>query len=188
MVHVPISVWPQTLDDFLAWEPPVDGYKYEWNDGAIVRFEKMKRKHLYLIRHLSRLFLTTTAHQQGGELIPEQDVLLTSSQMRRPDLAYFSDNQITTSLTTDTEPIPAFTIEIISPTDDAEEVEKKLAEYFRVGVQVVWHVYIENQVVYVYTGRKHVTICLEDDACSAAPVLPDFSLTVNQLFAAPTAA
>lgn len=186
MVQAHPSVFPQTLGEFFDWEP-VDGFKYEWNDGEIIKFEKMKKKHLYLIRHLTRLFATTNAYQQGGELITEQNVLLTPNQMRRPDLAYFSGEQINTSLISDAEPIPAFAVEIISPTDDAEDVETKLVEYFKAGVQVVWHIYPENQVVYVYTSRKNVTLCLEDDVCRAAPVLPDFSLSVNALFTAPIA-
>ena len=116
----------------------------------------------------------------------EQDVMLTGIQMRRPDLAYFSGKQIDNSLTSEEEPIPAFLIEIVSPSDDAEKVEEKLAEYFKSTVQVVWHIYPENQVVYVYTSRKSVKICTDDDVCSASPVLPDFEISVNDLFALPT--
>jgi len=186
MVQTPIPpARPQTLEQFLDWEP-VDGFKYEWANGRIIAFEKMKKKHLYLIRRLNRVFLTTTAHAQGGELIPEQDVMLTPNQMRRPDLAYFSTEQINHSLQPDEEPIPAFVVEVISPTDDAENVEEKIGEYFQAGVEVVWHIYPMNHLVYVYTSsRRHVTVCLGDDRCSAAPVLPDFSLSVSELFAAP---
>ena len=175
---------PQTLEEFMVWEPN-DGYTYEWNDGEIIRFESMKKKHLLILRTFSRLFINTKAFQQGGELISEQDVWLTGIQMRRPDLAFFSGEQIDNSQSSEDEPIPAFAIEIVSPTDDATKVEEKLVEYFKCGVQVVWHVYPENQVVYVYTSRKNVNICTEDDLCSAQPVLPDFEISVNDLLAAP---
>lgn len=175
---------PRSLEEFLAWEPN-DGFAYEWNDGEVIAFEKMKKKHLYLIRTLNRLFSQTEAYRLGGVLIPEQDVMLTGIQMRRPDLAYFSNEQINQSAISDDEPIPAFVIEVISPTDDAEKVEEKLAEYFKAGVQVVWNVYAENKVVYVYTSRKNVKVCTDVDVCSAAPVLPDFALSVDELFALP---
>ena len=83
----------------MVWEPN-DGYKYEWNDGEVIRFATMKRKHLLLLRILSRLFDRTEAYQQGGELLTEQDVWLTGVQLRRPDLAFFSGQQIDTSLST----------------------------------------------------------------------------------------
>ncbi|WP_373330620.1 Uma2 family endonuclease [Salmonirosea aquatica] len=175
---------PQTLEEFMVWEPN-DGYKYEWNDGEIIRFERMKKKHLLLLRALSRLFASTEAYRLGGELIQEQDVWLTGIQMRRPDLAYFSGQQIDNSMLLADEPIPAFAIEIISPTDDAIKVDEKVAEYFKAGVQVVWHIYPENESVYVYTSRRNVVICIEHDLCSAQPVLPDFEIRVNDLFALP---
>ena len=67
----------------------------------------------------------------------------------------------------------------------SEKVEEKLAEYFKSTVQVVWHIYPENHVVYVYTSRKNVKVCTDDDVCSATPVLPDFEIGVNELFSVP---
>ncbi len=179
-----IQQLPRTWEEFVDWEP-TDGYKYEWNDGEVIRFESMKQRHLLIIKTLTRLFAKTTAYQRGGEIVPEQDVMLTGIQMRRPDLAYFSIDQINICLSAKEGLIPAFVIEVVSPTDDAIKVEEKLIEYFKCGVQVVWHVYPENEVVYVYTSRKNVKICTEDDLCSAQPVLPDFELSVNDLFAVP---
>jgi Uma2 family endonuclease len=180
-----VNQLPHTLEEFLVWEPN-DGFKYEWNDGEIIKTEKMKKKHLALIRRLQQLFFHTISFTKGAAFIMEQDVMLTGIQMRRPDLAYFSGEQIDNSLTSEEDPIPAFLIEIVSPSDDAEKVEEKLAEYFKSTVQVVWHVYPENQVVYVYTSRKSVKICTDDDICSASPVVPDFEISVNELLALPT--
>ena len=171
------SALPTTFEEFLRFEP-ADGSKYEWNDGELIKFAGMNRKHLKLIKALNRLFLKTNAHKAGGELICEQDVMLTGIQMRRPDVAYFSDEQIRNE---DDEPIPAFCIEVISPTDESEKVEAKRIEYFKAGVQVVWHIFPENQEVHIYTSRKIVQICSDDDICSAQPVLEDFSISVNAL-------
>ena len=175
---------PSTFEEFLRWEP-VDGFKYEWNDGEVIRFEKMKKKHLVIIRRLQQLFFHSVSFSKGAALIMEQDVMLTGIQMRRPDLGYFSGPQIDNSPNSEKEPVPEFVIEIISPTDDAIKVEEKLAEYFKANVKVVWHIFPENEVVYVYTSRKQVKICTDNDICSASPVVPDFEITVNELFALP---
>ena len=178
------QIFPATFEEFLRWEP-VDGFKYEWNDGEVIGFEKIKKKHLVIIRRMQQLFFHTVSFSKGGAFIMEQDVMLTGIQMSRPDLAFFSGQQIDNSTDPDTEPIPEFIIEVVSPTDDAIKVEEKLAEYFKSNVKVVWHVFPENEVVYVYTSRKQVTICTDNDVCSASPVLPDFEITVNDLFALP---
>jgi Uma2 family endonuclease len=176
-----IEKLPTTLEEFSNWDAPIDGFKYEWHDGEIIKFEKMKRKHLKLISVLMRLFDKTKAKQLNGLLICEQDVELSAIQMRRPDLAFFSGEQIEDE-TNENEPIPAFVIEVISPTDDATKVEAKLVEYFKVGVKVLWHIYPEIEAVYVYTARKIVKICTNEDTCSASPVLDDYEISVNELF------
>ena len=168
---------PTTFEEFLRFEP-TDGSKYEWNDGELIKFSGMKRKHLRIIQKLNLRFDKTKAKQERGQLICEQDVMLTGIQMRRPDMAYFSDEQIQAE---NDEPIPAFCIEVISPTDESEKVEAKRIEYFKAGVQVVWHIFPENEEVHVYTARKIVQICSEEDICSAQPVLDDFQISVNEL-------
>ena len=168
---------PATFEEFLRFEP-TDGFKYEWNDGELIKSSGMKRRHLRIIQALNLCFDKTKAKTERGQLICEQDVMLTGIQMRRPDVAYFSDEQIQSE---DGEPVPAFCIEVVLPTDESEKVEAKRIEYFKAGVQVVWHIFPENREVYVYTSRKTVQICFEDDLCSAQPVLNDFSISVNDL-------
>ena len=82
--------------------------------------------------------------------------------------------------------ISEFVIEIISNNDQINQLEKKITEYFKAGVKVIWNIIPEREVVYVYTSRRDVKICLENDICSANPVLEDFEIRVNELFALPT--
>ncbi len=171
---------PATLAEFMVWEP-TDGYKYEWNDGELIRFIGMKKKEYYIADLLNLLFIEQGYYHQGM-LLAETDVMLTGIQMRRPDLAYFTRAQILAARQGE-DPIPEFVIELISPTDDAEQVEKKIVEYFKAGVRVLWKVMPESEVVYVYTARKIVTICTDADTCSAAPVLPNFTISAGTLFA-----
>jgi Uma2 family endonuclease len=184
MLQTATPAFPQTFDEFLKWEP-VDGFKYEWNDGEIIRFSGLKKTHYYIYDVLNSLFIEKEYHK-SGTFMAEPDVMLTALQMRRPDIAYFTKEQIQRGRQGE-DVIPAFVIEVLSETDQAYRIEEKIAEYFKAGVQVVWNINPEQQVVYVYTSRKHVTICLEDDVCSATPVLSDFSISVKTLFA-PTVA
>jgi len=45
-----------TLNEFIRWQPN-DGFKYEWNDGEIIIFLGMKRKHLKLFQNLSNFLI-----------------------------------------------------------------------------------------------------------------------------------
>ncbi len=171
---------PTTLAEFMVWEPE-DGLKYEWNDGELVQFTGMNKLQVYIYDILNLLF-AKKGLLETGSLVPEYDVMLTGIQMRRPDIAYLTREQIQCGKKGE-DVIPAFVIEIISETDQAHKIETKLTEYFKAGVQVVWNIIPEEAVVHVYTSRRHVKICLETDICSAAPVLPTFEISVADLLA-----
>ncbi|MFN4146630.1 MAG: Uma2 family endonuclease [Runella sp.] len=174
-----ITTLPQTLEEFINWSSN-DGFKYEWNDGQIIKFEGMKNKHLYLISILYDFFDKTKAKVQRGKLLCEQDIQLSGIQLRRPDLAYFSWEQILKSK--EEEQIPQFVIEVISTNDQIIEVKHKLIEYFKNGIKVVWLIYPDEKMVEVYTSIKNITVCTDDDVCSAHPVLDDFEVPVSQLW------
>ena len=171
---------PKTLVEFMEWEHPNDGFKYEWNDGEIIKFEGMNRKQLFIFTVLNKLF-AKKGYLEIGALIPESDVQLSGIQMRRPDIAYFTDEQVYQGRQ-GMYIIPDFAIEVISNSDKMIDVENKLIEYFKAGVKVVWHIIPAQEVVYVYTSRSEVKICFDKDICSARPVLEDFEISVEDIF------
>ena len=158
--------------------PPV---RYEWNDGELIKFTYMNRKLLSLISRLYKVFYQTEHFRKGGLFLAEQDVQLSGIQLRRPNLAFFNAEQIQESQG-DEEQIPEFAIEVISTNDQIIKVRQKLSEYFKTGVKVVWLIYPEEKEVEVFTSYKEVKICTGTDICSASPVLPDFEISVEELF------
>lgn len=175
-----ITQLPRTLEEFMEWEQPNDGFKYEWNDREIIKFTGMNRKQLFIFDVLNLLFIEKKLYKKGS-LIPESDVQLTEIQMRRPDIAFFTREQVYEGRE-GTEIIPDFAIEVISSGDKMIDVENKLIEYFKAGVKVVWHIIPAQEVVYVYTSRSEVKICFDKDICSAKPVLEDFEISVEDIF------
>jgi Uma2 family endonuclease len=174
-----ISELPKTLAEFMIWEPN-DGFKYEWNDGELIKFTGMNKKQLYIYDLLLELFIDKGL-KKTGTFVAEYDTMLTGIQMRRPDIAYLTKEQVQRTKEGIDE-IPEFVVEILSETDNVNKVEEKVAEYFKAGVKVVWNIYHETKVVYVYTSRKTVKICTDEDVCSASPVLPEFEIKVSQIF------
>ena len=71
--------------------------------------------------------------------------------------------------------------EIISNNDKMKRVQKKMLDYWRAEVPVIWHVFPDLEIVHIYHG-KTMTVLMGDEICSAAPVLPDFALTVKDIF------
>ncbi|PWK27937.1 Uma2 family endonuclease [Arcicella aurantiaca] len=175
-----IQNYPSTFAEFLLWEPE-DGYKYEWNDGELICFTGMNKKKVYIYDYINRSFIAKQ-YLELGSLVSEYDVQLSGIQMRRPDIAYLTKEQITETKK-GVDVIPEFVIEILSETDNINRVEEKVTEYFKAGVKVIWHIFPELKMIYVYTSRRDVKICIENDICSASPVLTDFETVVSELFA-----
>ena len=123
----------------------------------------------------------TNAYNLLASLLPETRCLISPYQVRIPDLAYFTRQQMVESANGN-EPIPMFVIEIISANDSINAVNQKLKEYFDAGVQVVWHIFPQQQLVYVYKSVKNVFIASDDDMCTAQPALPDFSIKAKDIF------
>ena len=156
-----------------------DGYKYEFSNGIIEKsLSNMNAKQMYIVKNINRRFIQTRAFANGDELTPEIEQFTSGTQLRRPDISYWSASKITRG----DEYISEFVIEIISPTDNYLKVNKKLREYFKAGVQVVWQIIPEEQSVHVYTSPTQVTICEGETICSAAPVVSDFQIAAKDIF------
>lgn len=172
------------LAEFLKWDAEDDEpFKYEWDNGVIVAETTfMKNTERKIIAALTRAFQKTDAHMQGGELFSETEILLPAfNKVHRPDFAFFTKEEIERSAKGE-HPIPRFVAEVISESDRFSYYENKLEEYFLSGVQCVWLIVPMKRKVYVYAALKEVKICTGEDMCSAAPAIPDFQISVNQLF------
>ncbi|MDZ7897815.1 MAG: Uma2 family endonuclease [Arcicella sp.] len=173
------SELPRTLAEFMVWEPN-DGYKYEWNDGELIKFSGMDKRQVKIYDILNTIFIEKS-YWKIGTFVAEYDVQLTGIQMRRPDIAYLTKAQINEA-TQGEDPIPEFVVEIISGNDNINKVIAKIGEYYKAGVKVVWLIFPEEKEVHVYTSRREVKICIENDICSANPVLSEFEIGVDELF------
>lgn len=173
---------PMSKQRFMNWNPD-DGFLYEFESGFAIPTDAMRKEERYLVRNVQRAFQKTKAFQEGGCLFEENDVWVSINQKRIPDIAFFTDAQIKESASTASEPIPAFVIELISPSDKVKPVEQKVIEYFSAGVQVVWHIHPTLRMVRVFTSPRHNVTCFENDSFHAAPAIPDLQITVEELFA-----
>lgn len=82
---------------------------------------------------------------------------------------------------------PDLAVEVISPTDDYEDVQEKITEYFTFGVRQVWIISPESKTLTVYFTRTDVKILTENDELTGEEVLPGFHLKLSEIFSAPKA-
>ncbi len=79
---------------------------------------------------------------------------------------------------------PDLAVEVISPNELAEDVERKIVEYLTAGVRLVWVLYPSTRSVHVFRADGSTTALRESDSLDGGEVLPGFSVPVADLFPA----
>jgi Uma2 family endonuclease len=106
---------------------------------------------------------------------------------RRPDIAFVSYERWARnrplSLTDDAwDVIPNLTTEVVSPSDTVQELQQKIHEYFRAGVELVWVVYPVHSKIHVYQSPTQITVLSRGDVLDGGTVVPGFKLPLMVLF------
>ncbi len=79
--------------------------------------------------------------------------------------------------------VPDLVIEVLSKSNTrSKEMARKLQEYFRAGVRLVWYVDPSKRTVTVYTAVDRSTVLREDQRLDGGDVLPGFSLSIRDWF------
>jgi Uma2 family endonuclease len=78
---------------------------------------------------------------------------------------------------------PDLCVEIISPSEEREEMSRKVREYFAAGARQVWHLFPESQTVRVYTSPTEFTTFGPQDEIDGGDLLPGFRCCIADLFA-----
>lgn len=82
---------------------------------------------------------------------------------------------------------PDLVVEVLSPSDGATYVQKKVETWLHHGAQLVWVVEPETQTVHVYRTDGSVNLLKVGDALNGEKVLPGFSYPLARLFGVETA-
>jgi Uma2 family endonuclease len=78
--------------------------------------------------------------------------------------------------------VPELAVEVISPTDLAEDLFDKIDEYFRAGVRLVWVINPGLRLIFVYDSITSVHGLTQSDVLDGGTVLPGFRVPVAAFF------
>jgi Uma2 family endonuclease len=77
---------------------------------------------------------------------------------------------------------PNLAIEVLSPSNPAKEMSRKLVDYFEAGVSLVLYVDPVPRTVDVFTSPDRSVVLGEGDTLDGGTVLPGFALAISRLF------
>ena len=79
---------------------------------------------------------------------------------------------------------PGLIVEVLSPTNTKAEIDRKLAEFFKAGCKLAWTIDPRAKTAKVYTTAKKFKELDETGTLDGGKVLPGFTLSLSDLFAA----
>ena len=77
---------------------------------------------------------------------------------------------------------PDIAVEVISASNTAAEMERKVAEYLAAGSQRVWIAFSSNRTVLIHRADGTTMTYSGDDVISDEELLPGFSLPLSEIF------
>lgn len=175
-----------TEDDVLAALEAADKRLYELIDGVLVE-KAMGYSESVLAVYLSMALNSFVISRNLG-LVSGADgpFRLFVGRIRFPDVGFISWDRLP-GRRRPKRPIPDLVpdlaAEVLSASNTAAEMERKLEDYFKAGVRLVWVIDPEARTVSVYTAPDSPTVLHETDTLTGAPVLPEFRLVLGELFA-----
>jgi Uma2 family endonuclease len=165
---------------------------YEVIDGKRVGLPPMGIYSVLLATQLAKYMSVFSDAKSLGRVVVEGLFHLPApfNRDRRPDVAFVSYQRWPKSRSvprTDNawDVVPNLATEVISPTDSADELEKKLEEYFKAGVELIWVVYPSQSKLHVLTSPTQIQVLTTADVLDGGAVLPGFRLPLVELFAEP---
>ncbi len=175
-------------------EPLLNGdIFYEVVDGEIRELPPMSARETQFASTLVRIAGNHAWNASLGLVQAEMLFLIDKARklQRRPDVSFVSFQRWPKNKpvpgTEAWEVVPNLAVEIVSPTNGANEVLGKIEDYFACGVQRVWVIYPLYSKVYDYASPTAVQILTRADRLSGGEVLPGFELALSEIFEDPTA-
>lgn len=170
--RAPETVWRSELvRGRVVREPPAGG-----EHGSLAG-----RLHGRLARHVDDHGLgLVLAAETGFEIAPDPD-----GTVRAPDVAFISKERIPD----DGIPRgfwpgpPDLAVEVVSPSNSADQLQGKIFDYLDAGTRMVWVVHPRTRTVTVYRSTEEIRILGEGDVLDGADVVTGFRLPVAELFA-----
>ncbi len=80
--------------------------------------------------------------------------------------------------------VPALAVEVLSPSNTAAEIDRKIAELFELGTKLIWVIDPPTESAAVYVPGKKPKRVGPGDVLEGGRVLPGFRLPLSDLFAA----
>lgn len=165
--------------------PEQEGTRYELDEGELLMEPSPTFLHNRIRDRIARRLTEFVEAHAFGEITVEMDFRLGPDTVRNPDVAFVTIDHLR-KIDVNHSPVegaPALAVEVISPSNLAQDMLKKVGQYLAAGCSVVWVVYPALRLVDVHKagGSRQVKA---PESLSESDLFPGraFSLSLTTLF------
>lgn len=177
-----------TAEEFAQMPAPPDGSRQELVRGVIQTTSRPGFRHGKVSFRIAKLLDKHVEPNHLGHVVPETGVVTEHGPdtVRGPDVAFWS----VVKVPLDQEPagypdaVADLCVEVLSPRQDRKKIFEKVREYLWSGVRLIWVVDPEDRTVTVYRSPEEGRLLHEGATLSGEDVVPGFSVSVAEFFAA----
>jgi len=173
----------------LSHAPENDARRFELSEGVLIEMSPAGGKHGTFASKLDRRVGNHIEDNNLGETTAAETGFLLFKNpngkdiVRAPDVGFVAVARIPPGGLPDgyVPFAPDLAIEVVSPNDDAEDLELKISQYLKYGTRQVWVFYpkLKRVVVHTPTGSYPIDV---DGVLDGGDVLPGFTLVLKDLF------
>ena len=182
---------PMTAEEFFAWcqLPENAGGYHELEDGRIVEMPSASQLH-GAVCALVAYFLSGYFLNRGGYVMTNDTGLIVKRRpdtVRGPDVMAFLTRPAFKDLAlAHVDDVPTLVVEVLSPSDRPGKTTKRINQYLKRGIPLVWVIDPEDRNVLVHTHNQESKTLEATDELTGDGILPDFACKVGDFFAWPT--
>lgn len=159
--------------------------RYELDEGELILTPSPTPWHDLISFRLRQALSEFVKQHRLGIVMGEVDFRLFTDTIRKPDLAFISKDRMKDFdfHRTPVKGAPTLAVEVISPSNLAQDIAKKVRQYLASGSHAVWVVYPALKVVEIHDREGSRSISLEDRFAETQPFAGiEFKILLAELF------
>jgi Uma2 family endonuclease len=164
---------------------PEDGLRHEIDAGELLVMTRPNSRHGAIQINIGGILREFVKRNRLGRVYSESGFILSRNPeiLRGPDVAFVRNERLHEIPETGWGELgPDLVVEIVSPSDTALQMDRKVHQYLAAGTRAIWLVYPETQSVHIFEPQGVARVIESDGFASSPGALPGFELPVREIF------
>jgi Uma2 family endonuclease len=182
-----------TADEFFDWiqRPENRNRSFELERGKVVEMPSPGKYHGFVCGNVSGILRNYAIQRKSGYVCTNDAGVIVETDpdsVRGPEVSFYEDDQNADTMDRKfaLQP-PRLVVEVLSPSDRMTQINRRLGQYLKRGVPLIWLVDPEVRSVSIYRADRYPQVIDEMEELTGEEVLPDFRCRVAEFFARPGA-